>query len=175
MTTGTPNFTTGRTAVRWKPIGSWDQGGIWAYRTSREWWGLVLLAAYLPFLAASIQADNARAGEVTTSSVASVVLWTVLLSALAAWNRTYSEVDAQGITVVNVFRTHRVRWSDIDVVQLGGRPAITLLTRDRRITCWALNQRPGDLLPWSRLGRRQCLEVTAAWMRDMAATERLKV
>lgn len=169
---GTDSIDTSRNAVRWKPISTWDQGGAWAYRTPREWWSPMLLMSYSAFLALDIQANNASAGKVTISSIAAGVAWTMLLGAVAAWNRTYTEVDAEGITVVNVFRTHRVRWSDIDLVQLDGRPAITLLTKDRRITCWALNQRPGDLLPWSRLVRRQCFEATVDWMRNMSVAQR---
>jgi len=80
----------------------------------------------------SVQADIACVGHASASTVAVVSAYTIFVGAECAWNRTYTEVDSHGITVVNVFRTHRVRW--IDLVQVDGRPAITLLTKDRRIT-----------------------------------------
>jgi len=173
MNTGADSISTSRNAVRWKPIGTWDQGGSWAYRTPRDWeslvapTGLALTLGVIPLVGGY---DDAS--QVARSDVITALLWAAFLFLLAAQVRSCTEVDTQGITVVNGLRTHRVRWSDIDLVQLDGRPAITLLTKDRRITCWSLRQGPGDLLPWSRLGRRQCLEATADWMRHISVAQR---
>lgn len=128
------------------------------------------LAAWSVIIFISVQADIARVGHASASTVAVVSAYTIFVGAACAWNRTYTEVDSHGITVVNVFRTHRVRW--IDLVQVDGRPAITLLTKARRITYWTLTQRPDDPPPWSRLGRRRCLDATADWMRHMSVAQR---
>lgn len=173
MTTGPISSGTSRDNVRWRPIGSWEQGGSWAYRTRRDW-GQLYGPAMVAFWVAEIQLTGGSI-QVTRSTVAAAVLWSLFLWFQAALVRTGAEVDGRGITVINGWRTHRVRWGDVDVVQLDGRPASTLLTKDRRITCWSLRQGLGDLLPWSRLERRQALEETASWIRDMAATDRLTI
>jgi hypothetical protein len=175
MSTGADDLITGGDAVRWKPIGSWDRGGTWAYRTARDgrFFPAFLFMVFL--VAIGAQDDVERFGELSTTTTAEIALLTFFLCLAVATFRSCTEVDARGITVVNGLRTHRVRWSDVDLVQLDGRPAITLLTKDRRITCWALNQRVGDLIPWSRLERRQALEATAGWMRQMKISEHSNV
>jgi Bacterial PH domain len=73
--------------------------------------------------------------------------------------RARVETDPFGITVVNMWRTKRFRWEDVDAVIFDGRRAVRLLTRSEVVKCDGLNWQG-----WRRQGIREPLDSAAAWL-----------
>lgn len=77
--------------------------------------------------------------------------------------RTRVEVARPGLTVVNRWQTHRIRWSDIDVIRVG-RSGVELTVGDQLVRCDALTWFPFAI--GVRSGNRPGLELTAHWLEE---------
>jgi Bacterial PH domain len=76
-------------------------------------------------------------------------------------------VDAAGLTIENVWRTHRVAWRDVERMDLAGYAGITVKTRDQEILCAGLRCSAVEWLPLGRDSRRRArweLERVRTWL-----------
>jgi hypothetical protein len=120
-------------------------------------------------LSSSAPSQSVEVSSTVDSWVARIWVAVIAVAVFAAVRnirqcRARVEVDPFGVTVVNTWRTYRVRWTDIDAVVSASRPTVTLLARDRVINCDAFPMKrspepgaceaAGDFLEATRLHYR---------------------
>lgn len=76
------------------------------------------------------------------------------------------ECDPFGITIRNRWRTHRIRWSDIDAVVLDGRPAVTVLAATAVVECHAFSVRIAGGHSMSRAGEGGPIDAAADYLEE---------
>jgi hypothetical protein len=82
-------------------------------------------------------------------------------------------VDADGLTIQNLWRTTRVAWRDVERIDLAGYAGITIKTRDQEILCAGLRCSAVEWLPLgreSRLRARGELGLIRDWLDQHRAT-----